>query len=52
MASTASVLKNDNNRVNFGKTVLLNEYPDFLEIQLQSFKEFFQLDTTPENRIN
>ncbi|TVQ50407.1 MAG: DNA-directed RNA polymerase subunit beta [Saprospirales bacterium] len=52
MASTASVIKNDNNRVNFGKTILLNEYPDFLEIQLQSFKEFFQLDTTPENRIN
>lgn len=52
MASTASVLKKDNNRVNFGKTILLNEYPDFLEIQLQSFKEFFQLDTTPENRIN
>jgi DNA-directed RNA polymerase subunit beta len=52
MASTASELKKDNNRVNFGKTILLNEYPDFLEIQLQSFKEFFQLDTTPENRIN
>ena len=25
-------------------------YPDFLEIQLKSFQDFFQLDTTPENR--
>jgi DNA-directed RNA polymerase subunit beta len=28
------------------------EYPDFLEIQLKSFQEFFQLDTTSENREN
>jgi len=28
------------------------EYPDFLEIQLQSFKDFFQLETNPENRVN
>ena len=27
-------------------------YPDFLEIQLKSFREFFQLGTTPENRKN
>ena len=26
------------------------KYPDFLEVQLKSFQEFFQLDTTPENR--
>ncbi|TVR82817.1 MAG: DNA-directed RNA polymerase subunit beta [Saprospirales bacterium] len=51
MASIVTATKN-NSRVNFGKTRLLNEYPDFLEIQLQSFKEFFQLETTPENRIN
>ena len=25
-------------------------YPDFLEIQLKSFQDFFQLDTTSENR--
>jgi DNA-directed RNA polymerase subunit beta len=53
MASTdTTVAKQVNSRVNFGKTRLLNDYPDFLEIQLQSFKEFFQLETTPENRIN
>ena len=28
------------------------EYPDFLEIQLKSFKDFFQLETTSENRQN
>ncbi len=27
-------------------------YPDFLDIQLKSFHEFFQLETTPENRMN
>lgn len=52
MASSATLAKKEVGRHNFGKTRLLNEYPDFLEIQLQSFKEFFQLDTTPENRIN
>ena len=25
-------------------------YPDFLEIQLRSFREFFQLETKPEDR--
>ncbi len=26
------------------------EYPDFLDVQLQSFKDFFQLDTPSDNR--
>jgi len=26
------------------------EYPDFLEVQLKSFMDFFQLETTPERR--
>lgn len=39
-------------RVNFGKIKLSSQYPDFLEIQLKSFWEFFQLETTPENRVN
>ncbi len=26
-------------------------YPDFLEVQLKSFHDFFQLDTTAENRL-
>lgn len=41
-----------NNRVNFGTTKLKVEYPDFLEIQLKSFQDFFQLETNPENRVN
>ncbi|MEM7106023.1 MAG: DNA-directed RNA polymerase subunit beta [Bacteroidota bacterium] len=39
-------------RVNFGKIKHTSQYPDFLEIQIKSFKEFFQLETTPENRFN
>ncbi len=39
-------------RINFGKIKLSSQYPDLLEIQLKSFQEFFQLETTPENRIN
>ncbi|RMG81698.1 MAG: DNA-directed RNA polymerase subunit beta, partial [Bacteroidetes bacterium] len=42
----------ESKRVNFGKIKLPDEYPDLLEIQLKSFWEFFQLETTPENRIN
>ncbi len=41
-----------NQRVNFasGKNPL--PYPDFLEVQLKSFKDFLQLDTPPELRKN
>ncbi len=38
------------NRINFGKTKNLAESPDLLAIQIQSFKEFFQLETTPDKR--
>ena len=38
------------NRINFGKTKNLAEAPDLLEVQIQSFKEFFQLETTPDKR--
>lgn len=39
-------------RISFGKIKHAGDYPDLLEIQLKSFQEFFQLETTPENRIN
>ena len=39
-----------NPRINFSKSKNQVEYPDFLDIQLQSFKDFFQLETTSENR--
>jgi DNA-directed RNA polymerase subunit beta len=37
-------------RISFASTRNQLEYPDFLEIQLKSFADFFQLETTPENR--
>lgn len=39
-------------RVSFSSTKLPNDYPDLLEIQIKSFKDFFQLETKPENRKN
>jgi DNA-directed RNA polymerase subunit beta len=39
-------------RINFASTGNLIEYPDFLDIQLKSFQDFFQLETTSENRQN
>ena len=39
-------------RINFGKVELLAETPDLLGIQIQSFKDFFQLETTPDKRNN
>ncbi len=43
--------KTTNKRINFATSKIL-EYPDLLEVQLKSFKDFFQLETTPENRKN
>ena len=43
--------KTTNKRINFATSKIL-EYPDLLEVQIKSFKDFFQLDTTPENRKN
>ena len=41
-----------NQRISFATSKTLLDCPDFLEIQLKSFKDFFQLDTTAENRKN
>ncbi|MBQ5538806.1 MAG: DNA-directed RNA polymerase subunit beta, partial [Bacteroidales bacterium] len=40
----------NNTRISFASTKNQLEYPDFLEIQLKSFHDFFQLETTPEKR--
>ena len=37
-------------RISFASTKNQLAYPDFLDIQLKSFQQFFQLETTPENR--
>ena len=44
--------KSNNQRISFATSKALLDYPDFLEVQLKSFKDFFQLETTPENRKN
>ncbi len=43
-------VKFDPVRVNFTSNQNKFDYPDFLEIQLESFRNFFQLETTPDNR--
>ncbi|MBL6729730.1 MAG: DNA-directed RNA polymerase subunit beta [Bacteroidia bacterium] len=39
-----------NERINFGKIAKVIDYPDFLDVQLKSFQEFFQLQTSSEDR--
>ncbi|WP_339738363.1 DNA-directed RNA polymerase subunit beta [uncultured Sunxiuqinia sp.] len=43
-------LNTENQRINFSTTKTKFDYPDFLEVQVKSFIDFFQLVTTPENR--
>ena len=39
-------------RINFSAIKNQVPYPDFLDVQIKSFQDFFQLETTPENRKN
>ncbi|MES2519659.1 MAG: DNA-directed RNA polymerase subunit beta [Bacteroidota bacterium] len=39
-------------RISFAKVKNLLEYPDFLDIQVKSFQDFFQLETAAENRTD
>ncbi|TVR71244.1 MAG: DNA-directed RNA polymerase subunit beta [Marinilabiliales bacterium] len=43
---------NGSKRINFSSSKIQLEYPDFLEIQIKSFSDFFQMGTPPENRKN
>ena len=47
-----SVHIDNNSRVNFASVKNPLPYPDFLEIQLKSFRDFLQLDTPTEKRRN
>ena len=47
-----TLASNKTERISFASTKIRYEYPDFLDIQIKSFKDFFQLETNPENRIN
>ena len=40
------------NRQSFASAQIHIDYPDFLDIQLKSFQDFFQLETNPEDRQN
>ncbi len=44
----SSIIKDQ--RINFASIENQFEYPDFLEVQLKSFQDFFQMDTSPEKR--
>ncbi len=37
-------------RISFASIKNQLQYPDFLEVQLKSFQDFFQMDTSPEKR--
>lgn len=39
-------------RINFSRVKNSFDYPDFLDVQLKSFQDFFQLNSTPEDRKN
>ena len=42
--------KNTTERINFASSKLGADYPDFLDIQVKSFQDFFQLQTKAEER--
>jgi len=39
-------------RLNFSSIINRTEYPDFLDIQIKSFQDFFQLETKSDERAN
>ncbi|MFN7311939.1 MAG: DNA-directed RNA polymerase subunit beta [Bacteroidota bacterium] len=48
----ANKINHTGERINFSTVKKVIDYPDFLDVQIESFKEFFQLDTTSESRAN
>src|SRR6056300_1356636 len=43
---------NQTERINFASTKNIPAYPDFLDIQIKSFQDFFQLETKSDERDN
>jgi len=37
-------------RINFSSTIAPADSPDFLDIQIKSFRDFFQIETKPDDR--
>lgn len=46
------MITNQTERLNFASTKNIPAYPDFLDIQVKSFKDFFQLETKSDERGN
>ncbi len=46
------MITNQTERLNFASTKHIPNYPDFLDIQVKSFKDFFQLETKSDERGN
>ncbi len=44
--------KQKTQRINFASAKLSTDYPDFLDIQIKSFQDFFQLETKSDERSN
>jgi len=44
------MLTNQTERLNFASTKNIPDYPDFLDVQVKSFKDFFQLETKTDER--
>ena len=42
--------KNNTERISFASAQLTTDYPDFLDIQIKSFQDFFQLQTKADER--
>lgn len=46
------MIVNKTERLNFSSIVNKTDYPDFLDIQIKSFQDFFQLETKSDERSN
>ena len=46
------MLTNQPARINFASTKHVPDYPDFLDIQIKSFQDFFQMETKSDARSN
>jgi hypothetical protein len=44
------MITNQTERLNFASTKNIPAYPDFLDVQVKSFQDFFQLETKSDER--
>jgi DNA-directed RNA polymerase subunit beta len=48
--SKKDIKAQENQRISFSSTKVQSQFPDFLDIQIKSFEDFFQLETRPDQR--